>query len=422
MTTKRTVRRKRERKPPYRTDVEGEWLRLHRDSGQGYLLLRDPRSGRKVRFYQGQLRDDSGEVLSETRERAARFLAEYRAGFAPNRKRFASAIDVAELCRLFLEDRRTYASEKEVQHFASAFETLCRSYGTSLACEFDSLALESTRNAMVESGSLNRKTLNNRTDRLRTLFKWGAAKKLVPAEIHDALMKVDRISKRRGLALGLREPGVVPAVEIEQVEAVLPLVSRQVAAIIELMQWSGARCGEIVQLRPCDVDRSSDPWIYTPPTHKTQHLEMERPIRFGPKARKVLTPWLLRAADLPCFRPCEAEAERREKLSEARKAPIGKGNRPGYSKRVREGRDAERAAGETYTTDVVRKAIQRACEKAGIPKWSPHQVRHAAATRINRGADSESARLILGHSSIQTTAIYVERDEAKAREAAERLG
>ena len=48
--------------------------------------------------------------------------------------------------------------------------------------------------------------------------------------------------------------------------------------------------------------------------------------------------------------------------------------------------------------------------------FSPHQLRHTAATTIRREYDIEQARIILGHSSAFTTEIYAkaESDAAKA--------
>ena len=60
-------------------------------------------------------------------------------------------------------------------------------------------------------------------------------------------------------------------------------------------------------------------------------------------------------------------------------------------------------------------AIQRACRRAGVPVWTPHQLRHTRATVIRQEFDIEAAQIILGHSKPDTTLIYAERDLAKAR-------
>ena len=188
--------------------------------------------------------------------------------------------------------------------------------------------------------------------------------------------------------------------------------------MIRLMMLTGCRCGEIVQLRPCDLDRSSEPWVYQPVNHKTAHHGHDRRVFIGPQARALLRPWLLRGEQSPCFSPREAEQARRKALADARTTPESQGNRPG-SNRVRK---PQREPGDAYTTDSVRRAIHRACDSAGVPRWSPHQLRHGAATRFEREAGWDEARILLGQRSVDVTAVYVERDTEAAAAVVERLG
>lgn len=44
----------------------------------------------------------------------------------------------------------------------------------------------------------------------------------------------------------------------------------------------GARPGEIVIVRPCDVKRDGKAWKCTPESHKNQHRGKSRVIYFGP--------------------------------------------------------------------------------------------------------------------------------------------
>ncbi len=50
---------------------------------------------------------------------------------------------------------------------------------------------------------------------------------------------------------------------------------------------------------------------------------------FGPKAKAILAPNLLRAADTHCFSPKESEAQRLEARNAARKTPLSCGNKRG---------------------------------------------------------------------------------------------
>ena len=59
----------------------------------------------------------------------------------------------------------------------------------------------------------------------------------------------------------------------------------------------------------------------------------------------------------------------------------------------------------------------------GDPRIKPHSIRHAAATRLLRnGADLRSIQTWLGHTQLQTTAIYLHTDEEQVRKIAPLAG
>ena len=76
----------------------------------------------------------------------------------------------------------------------------------------------------------------------------------------------------------------------------------------------------------------------------------------------------------------------------------------------------KRAPRDRYTTDSYRRAIQRACETAGVPPWHPHQLRHNAATRLRKEYGLEAAQVVLGHRTANVTQVYAERDQGLARD------
>jgi integrase len=78
--------------------------------------------------------------------------------------------------------------------------------------------------------------------------------------------------------------------------------------------------------------------------------------------------------------------------------------------------------GSCYTVATYRRAVARACEIAGVPRWHPHQLRHNAATSLRKQQGIELARIILGHSSAFTTEIYAEQDRAAAVEVIAKIG
>ena len=62
-----------------------------------------------------------------------------------------------------------------------------------------------------------------------------------------------------------------------------------------------------------------------------------------------------------------------------------------------------RKVGNCYTKHELNTAVRNACDKAGIPRWSPVQLRKTRATLARRDGDLETAQQILSHSSKQTT-------------------
>jgi len=90
---------------------------------------------------------------------------------------------------------------------------------------------------------------------------------------------------------------------------------------------TAARAGEIVAMRPCDIDMSGRVWTCQPAEHKTVHHGHTRTIYIGPRAQEVLRPFLKRAVGACLFSPAEAMAERREQRHKQRTTRLSCGNR-----------------------------------------------------------------------------------------------
>jgi site-specific recombinase XerD len=78
--------------------------------------------------------------------------------------------------------------------------------------------------------------------------------------------------------------------------------------------------------------------------------------------------------------------------------------------------------GDTTLTRMLEE-IKAIAGMKGDPRIKPHSIRHAAATRLLRnGADIRSIQAWLGHSQLQTTAIYLHTDEQQVRKIAPLAG
>ena len=194
-----------------------------------------------------------------------------------------------------------------------------------------------------------------------------------------------------------------------------------VRAMILFQFHTGCRPSEVCRLKPKKVRRSGEVWVYRPGRHKTAHRDKRRTIFLGPRARKVLKPWLRGLSpDEYAFSPARAEATRQAERRRARKTPLWPSHLAAQAARRKE--RPKRAKRQRYDAASYRRAIKRACKLAGITPWSPNQLRHTAATRIRKRHGIELARIILGHSTAFTTEIYAEADRAKAMKVVGQMG
>ena len=216
----------------------------------------------------------------------------------------------------------------------------------------------------------------------------------------------------------MRPSPVIPVPE-PNIAAIKLFVSRQIWALICLQLHTGARIGELVKLGAIDIDTSRQTWIYQPDDHKNIFRDHTRTIAIGPKGREILRPFMAdRAVDSYLFDPREAESERRKRQAAVRVTPLSRGNRPGSNRTA----EPKRPPAACYTVTAVRRAISRACKRAKVPSWHPHQLRHNTATTIRRESGVDVSGTTLGHRSLSTTELYAEQDIAAAIAAIEKIG
>lgn len=330
-----------------------------------------------------------------------------------------AAVTVCEVInayRKFAEQyyRKNGQVTREYGCIKEALKIVRELYGRTPADDFGPLALKAARQRMIDNG-WSRSYINKAIGRIRRCFKWAVENELVRPELYHGLMAVSGLRKGRSAA---REPGPVLPVDESTVQITLPHLTPVVADMVRLQRLMGCRPEDVCNLRPCDVDTTGDVWVYRPVTHKMEHHGRERILAVGPRAQDILRPYLLREKETHCFRPVDSERNRRQSRHEQRRTPLSCGNRPGTNVK----RTPKRPAGEEYTTPSYRRAIHRACDKAGIGRWSPNRLRHSAATEIRARFGLEAAQVVLGHASADVTQVYAERDLAKAIEIMREVG
>ncbi len=424
---------------------------LHKPTGKAIVYV--ARKG----VYLGEYGSD------ESLKKYNRIIERWKAGgqdAAAGNRRLKAPLDLAvvELVSKYVEwaKGRYVDSPGALQKLSIATRRLLRLYAETTIENFGPLALQTVRSSMVAEG-LCRSTINAAVHQLRAIWKWGVRNELI-AETHwRALLSVPALAAGEE---GVRESRPVAPAGWRQVRAVLRHAPEPVRIMVKLQILTGMRPGEVVMMRPCDIEKSRFGWIYRPPQHKTRHLGRRRIIHIGPRARALLEPFLPKMPDDSAayvFNPRYALADYNARRRDARKKYRSPSADPARRKARKRRRGVKpRKFAMHYTVGAYRTAIRRACEllwplpaelarrgcesaeawkarlgpagQLAAAAWRrehllhPHQLRHSFATRIGNRYSEEDAQVLLGHSRLQTTAIYVERDIRRGRKVIEQAG
>jgi integrase len=429
--------------------------RLHKPTNQAIVVIKDRT------FYLG--RYGSTESRDEYKRIIAEWLAQgggsppSRAGSSPSGS--GSDLTVVELVRdNWRHVQATYVKDgqptSEVGVIHQVLKVVRQLYGHTQARSFGPLALKACQDAMVARG-WSRRSINRQAIRIRAIFKWAASRELLPAAIYEALRTVEGL--RKGRSAAKERPRVLPVPDAV-VEATVSHLSPTVAAMVQVQRLTGMRPQEVVGLRAIDIDMS-DPscWTYRPARHKTEHDDKERIVHIGPRAQEVIRPFMGLDLSAYLFSPRRAEAQRNADRRAERKTPLYRSH-DAHRDRIKEARP-RRPLGDCYTVGTYRQAIHRACDRAfphptmakladkdidasqraeleawcedhraeleawsKAMRWNPHALRHSAATQIRGRFGIEAAQAVLGHSELDTTELYAEKDISTAREVMRQIG
>ncbi len=287
---------------------------------------------------------------------------------------------------------------------------------------------------------------------------------MLPSSVHEALRTVPGLKRGRSEA---RETEPVGPVPVAVVIATLPFMPAPVRAMVQLQLLNACRPSEVMTMRAIDLNTSKDVWDYRPAHHKNKHRGLDRVIYLGPQAQAVIKPLLTPNVEAYLFSPRAYVAALHERRRQERKTK----RTPSQLKRQRKAKP-KRKPGERYRRGSYRYAVTRAADKAtqarildflrplaeagklvlpdeltwerlatrprlltkeriqaiaeangleaeidrlSVPYWAPLQLRHTAATRLRETHGLEAAKTILGHTKVETTQIYAERDMEKAK-------
>ncbi len=119
----------------------------------------------------------------------------------------------------------------------------------------------------------------------------------------------------------------------------------------------------------------------------------------------------------PLFSP---RRQRDEKFAAIR---AGRKSKVQPSQECRKSARPMRVPGERFTSNGIGKAVAKACENAGVPSWTPYQLRHLKGAELREQFSLEHVRAALGHSHASMSAHYAKGADGKlAAEVAAAVG
>ena len=173
---------------------------------------------------------------------------------------------VVEFVRDFMNHAKIrYAKHRDCDHFKEALRPVLKRFADLPLAEFGPKRLRECREVFVGMG-LCRREVNRRVRRIQKAVAWAVSDERCPGEVSHRLIALEPL--RRG-EVEVRESIPVQPVEVALVDATLPHLLPEIAAMVLVQKYTGARSGEVVEMREGDIDRAGDVWVYKPRTHKT---------------------------------------------------------------------------------------------------------------------------------------------------------
>ena len=320
--------------------------------------------------------------------------------------------------------REYYRASREAQSIQYAITVLADMYPQMAPEDFGAPQLKAVQTHLVKKG-LARTTVNRYVSAIRRMFKWAVVEGHVPASVAYGLACLPNLKRGRSKA---PEPRQVVPVEQADFEAILPHMPPVVRDMAQVQALTGMRSTEVCNMRPADVDRSEDVWVYRPKQHKEAFRGHVREVALGPRCQAILTKYMDRGDNESLFSPTENMAAVFAERHANRKTPLSCGNKPGSHLKD----DPKTQPGDRYDKDTYGRAVARACNAARraaktkdepIPqRFTPHQLRHSFGTLVRDRFGLDEAAAVLGHADVSMTQHYAKLRREKAVEVAKQIG
>lgn len=317
-------------------------------------------------------------------------------------------ITIEEIVNLYLAERADYydagdgnGPTRHLQNIKSALKPFVQQLGDRPLCDLDAPLLASLRDRWVAEAKLVRSSINRRLEYITKLVKWCIERGYSTPEQLIGLTTVERIRRNR---YGARDNAPIRSADRDDVLAVIDALPKPLRDMMEMMQLTGMRPGEVRRMKMADLRRLTHKgkpvFKYTLKDHKMAHLGKRRRVFLAGRAFVLTVDRISTLVGETLFDP---ETE-------------------GYL--FSPGNDGKKP----YAESSVPQAIRRVRKKLGINRWTPNQLRHGFATKTKSdGMQLELISDLLGHANPTTTLIYIdddvldETDDANALDAALKL-
>lgn len=273
-----------------------------------------------------------------------------------------------------VENRSTHTVRAYLGDVVSLLDHAAR-MGCGTPAELDLAVLRSWLAKQRTLGAA-RTTLARRAASARTFSAWAHRGGLIPADVgaalaspraHRELPSVLRADQATALVLA-------PGAEMSP----LPLRDR---ALLELLYGTGARVSEVCGLDIGDVDHGRRV------VRVLGKGDKERSVPYGVPAQRAIDDWLRLG------RPALAGPDSGDALLLGQR-------------------------GGRLQPTIARRVVGDYARAAGLPRTTPHGLRHSAATHLlEGGADLRAVQELLGHASLSSTQIYTHVSAERLRAA-----
>ena len=290
-------------------------------------------------------------------------------------------ITFPELAKLYIEKRQRPVGRSDRNNIRLTVKLIVECFPDIDTSTFNGDALEEYQRFLIGK-NYARKYINEKlVGFVKTLYRWGARKKLVDKNIAAEVLLVPQLQYSERI----KENPDREAARPQDIEAVLPHVPEQIADMIVLMALLGLRPGELCNMKAGEIHTDIDHFGEKEPSFKPFHHK---------------TKWKGKTRSVP--------------LGDVELAIIQK-YLPGKGEQAYLFCNLYRYKDKPIDVGKFSKIIADAIKEHGLNKFVPYQIRHTNATWVSKMFDRDHARAQMGHTSEAITQKYDHSDGEKQK-------